>query len=87
MDRAHADGDGDKQHGDGRAGAHRGQGGLAVGGKIAHHHAVHRIIKLLQKMACHQRQGKEQDQPPFAALRHVPFPNLSLGHVLTLSFF
>ena len=50
----------EKKH-DGKAGVDGGQTGRAVGGKVAHHPGVHHIVKLLEQVARHDRQGKEND--------------------------
>ena len=54
---------------DGKAHAHRRQGGVA--GVVAHHPAVHHVVELLEKAARQQGQGKIENMSGGAAHRHV----------------
>ena len=54
---------------DGKAHAHRRQGGVA--GVVAHHPAVHHVVQLLEEAACQQGQGKVENMSCGTAHRHV----------------
>ena len=63
---------------DGGGGAHRRQ---SLGAHIAaHHDAVHRVVKLLEQIAQHQRQGEGHQMLPDGALGHIAGSFAGCGH-------
>ena len=53
--------DGVEEEHDGEAGIDGGEARRPVGGEVAHHPGIHHVVKLLEQVARHDGQGKEDD--------------------------